>query len=161
MDEPKPFLAGVNPTKKRCIGSWGVKTPDLTTKREEGELKRYFSWGEVGLGFFLASFYSLLCNDLGTRLRCVSLAVFLPSVMQDFTVCVLGGVRELKLIVKWPETLPDLNLLHCKLLTPPGSDKIKTYHPKYLKFEEAPKRVRGHVDDVVQFTAWISLLFLV
>lgn len=99
----------------------------------------------------------------GSTTRCVSVAILLPSGIDagHFAVRVAEGGRQLEVTVEWPNALSNLELLHRKWLTAEGGDKMETYHPKYLGFENALKAHRERCVDTVESTARVTLPFAV
>lgn len=73
----------------------------------------------------------------------------------------MDGVHKLELTVKWLGALQNVNILHHKWPTSLWSDKIETYHSKYLGIQRVLKRVFNHVTYMVQSTPQIPSPFTV
>ena len=78
-----------------------------------------------------------------TTTKRITLATVLPSGIGsgELSVRVVDGGEYVELAVMWPEPLVDLQVMHKKWLNADGRDRLLPYHPKYLGFEAALKKL--------------------
>jgi len=97
----------------------------------------------------------------GTTTKMVSVAIVLPSGVGagDFSVRVVDSGQFLELTVQWPAALVDIEVMHRKWLRMIGNGGFQKYHPKYLGFEAALKKLRERNSDKVESSARIPLPF--
>jgi len=59
----------------------------------------------------------------------------------------------LELTIIWPKVLVDIELMHRRWLKAGVVDSLSIYHPKFMGFERALRKLRGRPsDDVVSVT---------
>ena len=111
--------------------------------------------------------YSSLClistwREEKTMIKRVTVAIVLPSGVGrgQFSIRVAEGGRHLELMVRWPRPLINISLMHKKFLISTG-ETYTDYHPEFLGFMDALRKLRARAADWVETTTRIHLPFVV
>ena len=98
-----------------------------------------------------------------TMIDRITISVVLPSGVDPKAVTskIVNDGRILKISMRWPEALANIQRMHKKWLSAVGEEKMLSYHPEIVGFQKAIKPFRSRVGDSVRSTSQISLPFAV
>jgi len=86
-------------------------------------------------------------EEPGTIVMRIPVAFLLPSAVGTgmFSMRVRDGGGYLELTIIWPKVLVDIELMHRKCLKAGVTDSLAIYHPKFMGFRRALRKLRGLV----------------
>ncbi|PXF42241.1 hypothetical protein BWQ96_08037 [Gracilariopsis chorda] len=96
-----------------------------------------------------------------TTLKRVTAAVVLPSGVGrgEFLIQIIDGGECLELSVTWPQPLVDVELMHRRWLQSVHADRMQSYHPKIIGFQNSLRNLKGKVTEDVKSVARILFPF--